>query len=154
MLRELLSVDMIQLNQRAEDWRQAIRIAAKPLEISGKITQKYTDKIIEIVDEIGPYIVITKHVALPHAPVTDGALAIGLSITTLETPVEFGSLENDPVKFLFCISAVDNSSHLEMLAELIVLLEQEDFLTTMASAKDEEQVLKYIEEIIKGNEDK
>ena len=57
---------------------------------------------------MGPYIVITKHVALPHARPEAGALESAIGIATLKHPVKFGNKDNDPVKYLFCLSATDN----------------------------------------------
>ena len=75
------------------------------------------------VKENGPYIVLTKHVALPHARPESGALESAIGIATLKTPVVFGNEANDPVKYLFCLSAKDNMEHLNARAELAVMLE-------------------------------
>ena len=45
-----------------------------------------------------------------------------MGIVTLKDPVEFGSADNDPVKFLFPLSAKDNDSHLGALQSLVELL--------------------------------
>ena len=100
-----------------------MRKAAQPLVDEGKVKTSYVDDIIKGVKEMGPYIVLTKHVALPHARPESGALESAIGIATLKTPVEFGNEDNDPVKYLFSLSAKDSSEHLGALADLAVLFE-------------------------------
>ena len=74
MLSDLLDESLVQLNVEASDWEDAIRKATAPLVANGKVTEGYVDDIIKGVHELGPYIVITEHVALPHARPESGAL--------------------------------------------------------------------------------
>lgn len=67
MLKDLTDTSLIRLNIEADDWQTAIRKAAQPLVDHKKVKAAYVDEIINGVLEMGPYIVITKHVALPHA---------------------------------------------------------------------------------------
>ena len=60
-----------------------------------------------------------QHIALPHAPSEYGAKELAMGITVLRRPIEFGNEANDPVKYLFCLSAKDSNSHLESLAQLV-----------------------------------
>ena len=46
---------------------------------------------LKVSNELGPYIVITEHVALPHARPESGALEPAVGITVLKDSVEFGS---------------------------------------------------------------
>ena len=96
--------------------------------------------------ESGPYIVITKHVALPHARPEAGAKDIAIGIATLDTPVVFGNEENDPVKYVFSLSAVDSNSHLRAMSELVELLDEEEFFRTLDKAKNAEEIINYIKE--------
>ena len=98
MLKDLVSEKLIKLQIEASDWEDAVRKAAQPLVDEGKVKTSYVDDIIKGVKEMGPYIVLTKHVALPHARPESGALESAIGIATLKTPVEFGNEDNDPVK--------------------------------------------------------
>jgi mannitol/fructose-specific phosphotransferase system IIA component (Ntr-type) len=144
LLSDLIGKELIQLNVRAENWEDAIRKGTGPLVANKKVTEEYVNKIIEIAHTTGPYIVITKHVALPHAPSEFGALDTAIGITTLETPIEFGNEVNDPVKYLLCLSAKDSTSHLDAIAELVQLLEKEDFFQLLDNAKDPSEIIDYI----------
>lgn len=140
----MIKEEFIQLNIEVNDWEDAIRKSATPLLTGGKITNEYIDKIVEISKSIGPYIVITKHVALPHAPVENGALAPAMGIMTLKNPVISGNHTNDPVKYLFCMSASDSESHLQSMSELVELLSDDEFYNVLDSSKTSKEVLEYV----------
>lgn len=147
MLKDLTSEELIRLNIDAKDWEDAIRQAADALLQNGKIKPSYIDAIISTVKEVGPYIVITKHVALPHARSEAGAIESAIGIATLKQPVVFGNKENDPVKYLFCLSAQNSESHINALADLTGLLECEDFYIFLDQAKDASEVIQYIKNL-------
>ncbi len=66
-LKDLTIKELIRLNIDAKNWEDAIRQAADALLQNRKIKPSYIEAIIRTVKEVGPYIVLTKHVALPHA---------------------------------------------------------------------------------------
>lgn len=150
MLSDMISEKLIRIDVEAADWKEAIRESAQPLLEEDKITQGYIDKIIEIAEETGPYIVVAEHIALPHAPSKYGAKELAMGITVLRTPIEFGNEANVPVKYLFCMSAKDSNSHLESLAQLVDLLEDSQFYKVLDTAKEASEILDYI----KNNENK
>lgn len=141
MLSDLLDKSLVRLNVEATDWQDAIRKSAQPLVENGKVTPGYVDDIIKGVLDLGPYIVITEHVALPHARPESGALESAVGIVTLRDPVEFGSPDNDPVKFLFPLSAKDNDSHLSALQSLVELLSDPDFFAQLENARTPQDVV-------------
>ena len=130
LLSDLLDESLVALNVEASDWEDAIRKSAQLLVDAGKV-----------VNELGPYIVITEHVALPHARPESGALESAVGIVTLKEPVEFGSADNDPVKFLFPLSAKDSDSHLSALQSLVELLSDPDFFAQLESAATPKDVV-------------
>lgn len=147
MLSELVKKEYIQLNDHAKDWEQAIQVSAKPLLDDGCFSDMYVDQIIETVKELGPYIVIAKNIALPHAPSKFGAKKLGIGITTLKTPVSFGNKTNDPVKYLFCLSAPNSHDHIKALQELTGLLTDKEFFELLDSSINPDNVLNYIKEM-------
>lgn len=144
MLKDMTNEKLIKLDIQATDWEDAIRKAAQPLVDEGKAELSYVNDMIVGVKENGPYIVLTKHVALPHARPESGALESAIGIATLKTPIEFGNEANDPVKYLFCLSATDNSQHLNALAELAGMLEDQEFFNLLDCAKDAKEIMNYI----------
>lgn len=67
-----------------------------------------------------------------------------MSLITLKNPVNFGNKENDPVKIVVSLCAIDHSSHLKALSELVELLGDEKFVSLLATAERKEEVLEYI----------
>ncbi len=144
MLKDMTSEALVKLNIEAADWEDAIRKAAQPLIDEHKVKQSYVDDMINGVKEVGPYIVLTKHVALPHARPEAGALEPAIGVATLKTPVEFGNKDNDPVKYLFCLSATDNNGHLNALAELAGLFENKEFFEMLDQAESAKEVIEFL----------
>lgn len=144
MLKDLVNEKLIKLQIEADNWEDAIRKAAQPLVDEQKCKESYVDDIIKGVKEFGPYIVMTKHVALPHARPESGALSNAIGVATLKAPVEFGNKDNDPVKYLFCLCAKDNSEHLNALAELAGLFEDQEFFKLLDTTTDPKEVMAYI----------
>lgn len=144
MLKDLTSESLVKLHIQAKDWEDAIRQAAQPLIDEHKVNPSYVDDMINGVKESGPYIVLTKHVALPHARAELGAMDNAIGIATLDTPIEFGNKDNDPVKYLFCLSATDNAGHLNALAELASLFENKEFFDMLDHAIDAKEVIEFL----------
>ncbi len=144
MLSDLTNETLIKLKVPAKNCEDAIRQSASVLVENGKVTKEYVDAMVNTAKESGAYIVITKHVALPHARPEAGAKEIAIGIATLEDPVKFGHKDNDPVKYVFTLSAVDNNSHLRAMSELVELLEMDEFFRTLDNAKDPKEVIDFI----------
>lgn len=144
MLSKIICEDLIRLNISASDWEDAVRKSAAALFENGKITASYIDAMVDTVREVGPYIVITKHVALPHARPEAGAKEIAIGIATLEKPIEFGNADNDPVKYIFSLSAVDQNTHLEAMAELAEILDKDEFYNVLDKAGNAAEIMDFI----------
>lgn len=144
MLSDLLDEGLIRLGVEASDWEDAVRKAAQPLIDLEMVTRGYVDDIVRGVNVLGPYIVIAPRVALPHARPESGALRPALGVVTLASPVPFGSAENDPVKFLFPLSATDNDGHLGALQALVEMLRTPGFLARLEKAGGAAEVMTII----------
>lgn len=128
MLKDVLQDSAILLQEEVGDWQAAIQRVAEPLLKEEVIEEKYVTAMIDSVKEFGPYIVIGKHLALAHARPEDGVNKLGISVATLKEPVVFGNPDNDPVKIIFCLAAVDSYSHLNIMKNLIELINDEEKL--------------------------
>ncbi len=144
MLNDVVDEKLVKLKVPAKDWEDAIRQSAEVLVEHGKATQGYVDAMVDAAKESGPYIVIAKHVALPHARPKAGAMEVAIGVATLEEPVRFGHKDNDPVKYVISLSAVDSSSHLRAMSELADLLEMEEFYQVLDNAKDAVEIIDFI----------
>lgn len=116
------------------DWRDAIRAAGDRLVASGATTSDYTDEMLAAIDEHGPYIVIAPGFALAHSRPSPAVLRTGISWVSLAEPVEFGHAQNDPVRLVVGLAAVDHDGHLEVLSAIAELLQDPAALDELLAA--------------------
>lgn len=136
MLQDILKDSNILLKQECKDWKEAIAKAAQVLVTEEVIEDRYVDAMIKSVEEFGAYIVVGKHLALAHARPEDGVNKLGISVMTLKEPVVFGNPDNDPVKIVFCLAAVDSYSHLNVMKNLIELINDQEKLDKLIVSRD------------------
>lgn len=143
-LLNMMDESIIQLQISASDWHDAIRKAGQPLIDHLYVKESYIDEIIRIMESEGPYVVITKHIALPHTKPNAGAMRCGMGLTVLKEPVPFGSKEHDPIKYIFTLSAIDNESHIMAMSQLLELFNDEQFLKLIDHCSDTKEVIEYV----------
>lgn len=145
-LRDLLTKDTILLDVQASDWEAAIRIAGGVLYQGGYIQEHYTESMLDAVKKMGPYIVIGKGIALPHAQTAVDVCKTGMCFIRLSPPVVFGNPDNDPVDLMFCFAATDASFHLPALFELSRLICSESHLRVFRKAKSAIEIISMVSE--------
>lgn len=144
MIEEIIKEDLIKLHVKADDWKDAIKLSAQPLVEDGIVTKNYVNEIINSVNEYGPYFVIAPHVALAHAPGKAGAKELAMGISVLEPAIPFNNADNDPVSYVFTLSAPDSNSHLKAMQELVELLSDEKFYQVLSNSQKSSEILQYI----------
>lgn len=145
MIETLLTKDFVSVNVKAQDWEEAIRMAGNLLLKNDCIEPEYTDSIIAVTKDIGPYIVIGPGIALAHARPEDGVKKICVSMVTLEPPVNFGDEDNDPVRLVIGMGAVDNSSHIDVIRDMTEFLGDEAFMERIYAAQTPEELVSLID---------
>lgn len=149
-LLNMMDESIIQLQISASDWHDAIRKAGQPLIDHLYVKESYIDEIIRIMESEGPYVVITKHIALPHTKPNAGAMRCGMGLTVLKEPVPFGSKEHDPIKYIFTLSAIDNESHIMAMSQLLEMFDDQSFFNLLSSTEDTREVLSYLHNYFKN----
>ncbi|RKD34253.1 BglG family transcription antiterminator [Thermohalobacter berrensis] len=144
MLNDLLTREVIDLNVKARDWKEAIKKGTNLLLKKGCITDNYVSAIFNNFKEVGPYMVVAPGIVLAHARPEDGVNRLSMSLVTLSNPVKFGHKTNDPVNMIVTFAAVDNESHLKALSQLMELLMNTDDLNQVINATNKEAVLSVI----------
>lgn len=139
----MLERDHIRIRQQATDWRDCIRLAGEILIDLGSVGESYISRMLQSVDELGPYIVIIPGFALAHAAPGEDVYRSDVALITLSEPVEFGSA-NDPVKVVMCLGCTDSKSHIDMLSEIAEKLMEEGKIEEIASAGSIDEVLAVI----------
>lgn len=144
-LHEILTVDTIRFENSAENWQDALRKSGNILLEKDYIEERYIDAMINNIKDNGPYIVLAPHVAVPHASPTDGAKEVHISMLRLKKPVKFHNKKNDPVKFIFCLSALDNRDHLKAFINLMKIASNEDMMEMIEKSDSPEEIITIIE---------
>ena len=123
--QSLIENNSIKLNQSASTWQEAIKIAINPLIESGAVEPRYYDRIIECVNEMGPYIILAPGLAMPHARPEDGVNRTAFALVTLTQPVVFEG-EDEPVDVLLALAGSDSDQHMQGLIEITQVLDDPD----------------------------
>lgn len=143
-LSKMLTKETIALGLRVRDWQEAVQEAGGLLVNAGAVEPRYIEAMVQMVQDIGPYIVIAPGVALPHARPEDGVRKACMSLVTLSPPVNFGNEHNDPVKLVVAFGTTDNKAHIEALAALARLLGDSSILESLKQAPSPDEILKLI----------
>lgn len=142
----LLKQENVQICDKADDWRDAVRISVLPLERGGYVESRYKDGIIENVEKLGPYIVIADNIALPHARPEQGAVKTQISITLFRQDVEFEG-RKATARLFVTLAAKDNDKHLDALSKISELLSEEEVVEQILRAPDVQSLYRYFETI-------
>ncbi|MDU6264545.1 MAG: BglG family transcription antiterminator [Anaerocolumna aminovalerica] len=140
MLKELVTADRIRKVKRVDNWKEAVKLAAKPLLDDGSIETIYIDNMIESIIEHGPYIVLADRFALPHASSKNGVNKLSMSLLVVEEEVD---LLGKPVNIFMVLAATDNNSHIKALASLSEMLYDTSNIDILITG-NEESILELI----------
>jgi len=135
-----LKKSLIRLDEYAEKPEDAIRIAGELIVENGGATKEYVEAMINAYHDLGPYIVLAPHIAIPHARPEDGVLEQCISVLRLEEPIAFGHPENDKVKLIIAIGGVDKDFHIQMLQTLSTVLSDSENINILMNSDDKDEI--------------
>lgn len=141
-LKHCISKSNIQLNIDANNWEDGVKISAKPLIDEKIIEEGYVDAIIDNINKLGSYIVVDDMIAMPHARPGNYVNDFGISITTFKNPIKIGSY-ND-IKIFITISSPDGDSHIDFITQIMMLIDNEEFINLLENASSNDDILDYI----------
>ena len=146
LLQDLLSEDNVSFHYPAETWEDVIRHGGQLMVDAGFTEPTYTEAMIDVVRDMGPYIVLAPSLAMPHARPEMGAKQVGAALVTLEKPIDFGSPENDPVSVAIFLCAPNKDEHIQLLTDIATLFEDEEFLDAAVNFESIEDVQAFLSE--------
>lgn len=146
LLQDLLSEDNVSFHYPAETWEAVIRHGGQLMVDAGFTEPTYTEAMIDVVRDMGPYIVLAPGLAMPHARPEMGAKQVGTALVTLEKPIDFGSPENDPVSVAVFLCAPNKEEHIQLLTDIATLFEDEEFLDAAVNFESIEDVQAFLSE--------
>lgn len=146
-----LTHDFINIVEDAYDWKGSIKIAAKPLVSKGFIDEEYIQRMIGNIQKNGPYVVINKGFALPHADKTGVVKKTSFSFLKLRKSVIYNAGEMDPVKYICVLAVNENEDHTKALFELVNLFQVDSFNNELNEANTVDEIEKIIFKYAKIN---
>lgn len=144
-MKEIISSENIKVKVDVKGWREAVEASGNLLLDSEKIKRKYIDDMVKAVLDMGPYMVLAPGFALAHAKPSSDVLENGVSLITLENPVNFGS-KNDPVKVILCVACTNNTSHINFLKAIAEKIMIDGMIDKIASCQSVQEVYSLINE--------
>jgi PTS system ascorbate-specific IIA component len=134
----------VRLGARAADWRGAVRIAGDVLVETGSVDRAYIQRMIDVIEEFGAYVVIAPGLALAHARPGDDVRTDGLSLVTLEEPVTFGHAHNDPVGVVIGLAVTSADAHLTGIADLANAFNDPGLVPALGAATERSAAIELI----------
>ena len=142
-MKELFRKEVLHIEHGNHSWQNAIRVVGKIMLDVGSVEDGYINAMIDAVKELGPYIVIAPHIAIPHAAARENVLKNDMVIAVFKQPVLFGT-ENDPVHLMIGLCALEAHSHLEQLTALAQLLDDKDVWKKFLACETVEQLHAFV----------
>lgn len=140
----LLKQENIRIIDRATDWEDAVRQSVAPLEEGGYVTPRYKEAIIEKAKELGPYFILTPDIVLPHARPEEGVNESQLAVTLFREPVSFND-DYSSVRLFIALAANDGEAHLETLASIMGLFQDESRTQEVLHAESTDILIRFFE---------
>jgi len=150
MIKGILTKDVVLTDVSVKDWREAVSICGKLLLGTHKIVEQYIDSMIKTIEEFGPYMILLPGIALFHGRPDEGVREICLSLVTFREEVGFKEFGDESIKAAFAFGATDESSHMEILREMALLLQDGAFIDLLKNNGSKEQIMDMITSIDTG----
>ncbi len=147
MLQEILTEEMIETDVECETWQETVKKAGGILVNKGKVKEDFIQKMIDTVMQFGPYVILMPKVAFFHGAPGNDVNELCLSLITLKNEVRFKEFENQPIKCAFAFGAVDSEGHMNMLKEVAMLFQDEEFLKLITENGSKNRILQKICEL-------
>lgn len=139
-IARIIPENNVQFNLVIDDWKEAIKVAAKPLVKSKKIKQAYISDMIRVVENLGNYMVFIPEIAFVHAP-PDNVIDNGVSLLTLKEPLDFGVKNKVTVKAIVVLA---NKEESKSLVSLVNILMKGDNVEKFKSVAKYEDIIKLV----------
>lgn len=145
MLKDILTVDLIETDVTASSWKEAIEAVGNILVKNKKVEQSFINSMVGVVEEFGPYMILIPQVAFFHGRPGPEVHEACLSLITLKNPVYFTEFDNQMITCAFGFGAIDSDSHINMLMSVSTLLQNERFIELIRNNGTKESILEIIQ---------
>ncbi|RPI01947.1 MAG: helix-turn-helix domain-containing protein [Ignavibacteriae bacterium] len=144
-LEQLLLKGGIVTQVSGENVREVLQSAVQRIITPPNISKEEILSALLSREELMPT-AVGKGVAFPHPrnPIITDLKNASVSICCLEKPIDFGSLDNQPVHTLFILLTASPKMHLEVLSKISYLCQDDAFLTILKDHAEKETILNYV----------
>ena len=141
-ISELLTTDLIKVGLEPKDKDDAINQMIDLADKSGKILN--IDKVRESVFEREKLVStgVGKGFAIPHGK-TDEISDVTASFAIVKHPIDFDSIDSEPVKFIFLLVGKDSllNTHIKLLSRISRMMNNDKFRDKLEDAKSPADVM-------------
>lgn len=145
-IRDLLDINSIELNGESSSKEYTIKQMVLLMSKQGNIKNiGVYEKGVLLREEEGTT-GVGNGIAIPHCK-SEVVKKPGLAAMVVPQGVDFGALDNEPVKLIFLIAAPDTEDniHLDVLSKLSRMLMNNEFVESLKNAKSREEFLNIID---------
>ena len=134
-ITELFTAQSIALDEALQTQEEILSRLVELQATHGNITDKDAYKKALYAREAEGSTYVDNGITVPHAK-TDVVTRPSLAALRLSTPVQYNAEDDDTTDLLFAIAAPENGSlHVDMLARMMQMLMNEDFVAKLKAAK-------------------
>lgn len=98
-------------------WREAVRLSFRPLVAHHFVESRYVERIIQLTEKQGEYMLLGRGLLLAHARPEDGVLEPAVAVAVFAGGVRLDS--GKEVRCIICLAPADKSAHLDFLTALL-----------------------------------
>ncbi|MFZ1321084.1 MAG: PTS sugar transporter subunit IIA [Ignavibacteria bacterium] len=146
-ISEILDEKVIRVDLECKDKDEAINKMIELASHSGLMIDK--EKVRQCVFQREELVStgVGKGFAIPHGK-TDEIKDIVAAFAVLKDPIDFDSIDLEPVRFIFLIVGKESllNAHIKLLSRISRLMNKDEFRDKLEEAKSDEEVLKLFKE--------
>ncbi len=146
-ISDILNEDLIEVNLPVTDKEDAINKMIDLASKSGKFID--IDEVRKSVFEREKLVStgVGKGFAIPHSK-TDSVSDVVASFAVLKEPIDFESIDGEPVKFIFLLIGKDShlNIHIKLLSRISRLMNNDEFRDKLQHADTKEKILNLFKE--------
>jgi PTS system fructose-specific IIC component len=142
-ISDILNPDVVEVNLDVKDkddsLKKIIALAANSKKILdlNKVSETIMEREKLVSTGVG------KGFAIPHGK-TDAISDIVAAFVITKTPIDFDSIDGEPVRFIFLLVGKETllNTHIKLLSRISRLMNKDEFRAKLLGAKSKEEVLK------------
>lgn len=144
MIKDILVEQVVEVGKEVTNWQDCVKAGGELLVNANKIEPSFIQSMIDVVNELGPYMILLPEVALFHGKPSKAVKEPSLAFVSFDRDIYFTEFENQRIRCCFCLGAVDSESHMQMLASLVPLLQDEMFIKYATEHGTKEELMEVI----------